>query len=246
MTRRWRIALGIVFVLCLTLCGLVAGTYVGAVFLTPRNAGLAGFAIAFGYGVLGAVLAAGLGILLAYKLPPKWFLGTALPVLVVAAALVIVFVQSRVVAERERRSQQGEAYDRLNKFRVILVYLKADGAPFTRLEADWKTRRYSGLTNEAEPRTCAGQLSGEEAVALLTALREVEGLVLKNAQPCAGMPGEVERELDWFIPEAKPPDSEGKHAITAECARQFPALEKPFELAADIFVDGDNTRHCSD
>lgn len=244
MTRRRRVVLSIVFVFFMMVCGLVAGTYVGGRFFVPPGSGLAGPAIALGYGIIGVGVAAVIGSVLAYVLPPKWFLGAALPVTIVGVVLLIVIVNAYLVAEERKQAHLDEAYKKLNKFRVTLVHVKEDDAPFKRMEADWGERRYTAAPNEADARTCTAALSGAEAVALLGALREVEAIVLKDAFPCAGTLGEVERQLDWFIPEATPPDSQGKHAITTACLEQYPALQTPFEAAADIFLNGDHAKEC--
>lgn len=245
MTRRGRIALGVVFVLGMMVCGLVAGTYVGARFFVAPGSGLAGPAIALGYGILGAGLAGVVGGLLAWVLPPVWFLGAALPVTVAGVIFGIVIVNGYLRSEAEMQAHLDEAYDNLLKFKVTLVYIAAADAPFARLEADWSERRYTATTSDTEPTTCTAELSGEEAVALLEALRGVEGVVMQDEFPCAGSLGAVERELDWFIPEAMPPNSQGKHAVTAACAAEYPALDRPFAVAAEIFRSGDHTRECS-
>jgi hypothetical protein len=112
------------------------------------------------------------------------------------------------------------------------------------MDVDWGARRYTATAGDAGPATCTAELSGQEAVALLEALRAVEGIVLQNEFPCAGTPGAAERELDWFIPEARPPDSHGRHAITASCAAEHPALDRPFAVAAEIFGNGDHAEEC--
>jgi hypothetical protein len=244
MTRRTRIVLGVVFVLGMMICGLVAGAFIGGRFLLPPGSGLAGAAIVLGYGILGAGLAGVVGGLLAWLLPPKWFLGAALPVTVAGVVFGIIIVNGYMRSRAEMQAHLEQAYEDLLKFRVTLVYLDAENAPFMRMDADWGARRYTATTNGAEPTTCTAELSGEEAVVLLEALRGVEGVVLRDEFPCAGTLGEAERELDWFIPEALPPNSEGKHFITATCAAAYPALVRPFEDAAEIFRRGDHAKEC--
>lgn len=245
MTRRGRIALGVVFVFFMAVCGFLAGTVIGARFLVPPGSGLAGPVIAISYGIMGAGLTGVAGIFLAWLLPPKWFVGVAVPVTVAGAIIAVILVNIYIQSETEQQAHLEEAYARMNKFRVTLVHLNDAYAPFRRMEADWGERRYTATTNDAEPTICTAELSGPEAVKLLEALRGVEGVVLQDEFPCAGSPGAVERELDWFIPEAKPPNSGGKHAITAACAAQYPALDRLFEAAAGIFRNGEHARECS-
>jgi hypothetical protein len=245
MTRRRRIILGVVFVFFMMVCGFVAGTAIGVRFFVPPGSGLAGPAIAIGYGIMGTGLAGIAGIFLAWLLPPRWFLGAALPVTLAGAVFTVIIINIYIQTEAEQKAHLEEAYASLNKFRVTLVHLNDGDAPFRRMEADWGERRYTATTNDAEPTTCTAELSGPEAVALLEALRGVEGVVLRDEFPCAGTLGEVERELGWFIPEAMPPNSGGKHAITAACAAQYPDLDKPFATAAEIFRRVDHAKECS-
>jgi hypothetical protein len=104
MTRRSRILLGVAFVFCMMICGFVAGAFVGGRFLLPPGSGLAGGAIVLGYGILGAGLGVLVGIALAYLLPPKWFLGAALPVTVVGLVLGIIIVNGYLRSQAEMQA----------------------------------------------------------------------------------------------------------------------------------------------
>ena len=59
---------GFFFVLFVSILGLFAGTFIGATFFVPVGSGLAGPAIALGYGVVGLVIALIGGVMLARKL----------------------------------------------------------------------------------------------------------------------------------------------------------------------------------
>jgi hypothetical protein len=244
MTRPGRIAVSVIFVLALMVCGLVAGTWIGGRFFVPPGSGLAGPGIALGYGVIGAGTAGIVSVIAAYFLPPKLLFGVALPVIVVGGALTVVIIIAVLKSRAETQASLEEAYAKMNKFRATLVYREPGDAPFARMEIDWATRRYSVVGGTTDGLTCRGRVRGEDAVAFLGALRAVEGITLNDPFPCAGTLGDVERELEWTIPEVKPPDSGGKHAITAACAAQFPALDQPFAAAADIVARGDHERDC--
>lgn len=237
MTRQRRFLLGSFLALFLAVIALVAGTFLSGRFVVAPGSGLAGPAIALGYGLISALAALAIGGLLAIFLPPKWLLRLAVPVILIGGALsgvlVWVYFQSRAATEAHLEA----AYDRLNKFRVILVHRDAAAAPFRRMEIDWNVRRYQAVLTDGE--SCGAELTGREAVKMLEALRQVEGLQIKVAKPCAGKTGNVRREIDWFIPEAKPPDSSGSHLISEACAAAHPALNAPFEAALAIFANRD-------
>lgn len=89
-------------VLCSFWIGLVAGTLAGALFFVPADSGLAGPAIALGYGIGGALAGAVLGGIVARRLPPRRLRRAAVAIIVVAAlaALVVGYLFVRQQAER--------------------------------------------------------------------------------------------------------------------------------------------------
>jgi hypothetical protein len=186
MTRRRRIILGVLFVFFTTVCGFMAGLYIGGSFFLPPGSGLAGPAIVLGYGVVGAGLAGVVGVALAYFLPPNWFLGALLPIAVAGVVSSIILVKGYLRSQAQLQAHLEQGYENLNRFSVTLVHLTDQNAPFKRMDADWEMRRYTAITNDAKPKTCTAKISGREAVALLGALREVEGVLLQDAFPCAG------------------------------------------------------------
>lgn len=245
MTRNKRILLGTLFVLCLAVCGLVVGTWIGGRFFVAPGSGLAGPVIALGYGVGGALVAAIVATIMAIYLPPKLLLGAALPVTAVGVVLLLVIGNLFMRSRAETAAFMEEAYDDLNRFTLTLEHTSgAPEAPFARMEIDWSARSYKATTSEDPPRICTAALSGPEAVAILGALREVEGVLLRDEFPCAGTLGQVERTMAFRIVEARPPNTEADLAITASCASAFPALTAPFVVAAEILEDGDHTREC--
>ena len=74
-----------------------------------------------------------------------------------------------------------------------------------------------------------------DAVKMLGALRDVEGLLYKTPDPCGDAAGPTDYELTFFIDEVMPPDSKGDLAISASCLSRFPALAGPREAAVALF-----------
>jgi hypothetical protein len=198
----------------------------------PAGSGLAGGAIALGYGVLGAGIGAVIAIVLAKYLSDRWLMGVTLPIL--PCALVLAGMTAKLILDssEEQEAHLQRAYEKMNLFQVSLV--QTDTAPqqvFERIDFDWKQRQY--LLTTAEER-CTVPLTGEQAVKMLGALRNVGGVMIKDAFPCAGTLGTVQYELEWNIQEAGPPHTSGKLAITAACLEQYPQLLAPFEAAVEI------------
>jgi hypothetical protein len=88
--------------------GLVAGMAVGASWFVPAGSGLAGAAIALGYGVLGSAAGLVLGGVMAWKAPHGLLRATA-AVAVVLALLAAGLVAWRFVAATSRPDSHGHA-----------------------------------------------------------------------------------------------------------------------------------------
>lgn len=86
-------------VLCSLWIGLVAGMAIGGLFFVPAGSGLAGPAIALGYGAMGAIAGLALAIVLALKLPVRP-LRVAAVIALVLSALAVLFIGYRVAEQR--------------------------------------------------------------------------------------------------------------------------------------------------
>jgi hypothetical protein len=240
-----RIIIGILFVLCSLPFGALIGAYVGTRYFVPGGSGLANPVVGLYYGAIGAAIMGVVAIILSIYLSRGWLLGLSIPVIVIGVVCGLIFLTLYLKFKEKSEASLQEAYDKLNQFEATLTYDDGDAAPpFRRMEVDWSKRQYSATTAGADPQTCTADLSGEDAVALLGALRGAEVVLAKNPSPCSGTTGAVERRIRWHIREAKPPDYEGDVALTAACAEQHPELAKPFDVAARILQSGDGPKQC--
>ncbi len=98
---------GILFVFFLAVFGLIIGTMIGGAFFVPEGSGLAGPAIALGYGALGALTAIVAGIILvgrmSYETLRKALLFSS--VIFVIAILALVF-RARSLSEQQNAQPQ--------------------------------------------------------------------------------------------------------------------------------------------
>lgn len=242
MKKSTRLLLAIAFVLSAIVCSLVAGAYIGGRCCVPAGSGLAGGAIALGYGVLGAGIGAVIAIVLARSLPDRWLVGITLPVLPCAIVLAGITAKLILNSSEEQQAHLQSAYEKMNLFQVNLV--QTDAAPqrmFERIDFDWEQRQYVLTTGQEK---CTVPLTGEQAAKMLGALRGVGGVMVKDAFPCAGTLGPVQYGLEWHIQEALPPNTRSKLAITAACLEQYPQLAAPFEAAVEIDMDLATKRVC--
>ena len=94
-------------VLCSFWIGLVAGTAIGAWFFVPGGSGLAGPAIALGYGVVAALAAAVLAGVLARRLPGRSLRRSAVVALLLAVLAALAVGYRFVTQQAERRAHAG-------------------------------------------------------------------------------------------------------------------------------------------
>ncbi|HBO14662.1 MAG TPA: hypothetical protein DD491_17905 [Halieaceae bacterium] len=228
MTRPRRFLFGTVLSLGLAGCGFALAGYIAGRCCVPPGSGLAGPAIVVGWAALGALAALVGGIVLAAWLPP-----TGLRIAAVVAGLAGLLVYGSLgyallVSRAETRAQLEAAYARLPAFRVALTAGPDATAAFERFSADWSRRRFAAAKAGG---ACEGTLSGEQAVALLTALRAAEGVLLGTPEACAGLGGPVHHVLRASIPSPTPPDTEIDRALSGSCLSAYPDLAEPFAAA---------------
>ncbi len=97
---------GIIFVVLLTFLGLFCGTWIGGLLFVPPGSGLAGPAIALGYGVLGLLIALIVGVLLARKLAYEQLLRGLIAVgLLTVLALSFIFYRLATASQQPQSRQ---------------------------------------------------------------------------------------------------------------------------------------------
>ena len=183
-----RIGWALLVIFCLLIVGLTAGTAVGSRFVPPGS-GLAGPAIALGYGVIGALLAGVLGGLLSWKAPVSVLRGCGIG-LGSLVLLLVAFGVWRFAAERsERRTELG------------LDVALPPGVDFeirSTLAEDFPTRSYREMMVNGkdwsfeyiavgpEAAECSGSLKAEEVEALIAALAAVRTRLATGEAVCGG------------------------------------------------------------
>lgn len=215
--------------------GLAVGTIMGARCCVAPGSGMAGPVIAIGYGVMGAVALGAIAFLFARKLNPAYLIRLTVPVTVIGSVLFGLMLTGYFKSREENAQHLAEAYANMNRFWVKMAWLDKDGQAdfFQSAEFDWHAATYSVQYHD---RRCAAVPEGPHAVAMLTALREAEGVVYRDPKPCAGSEGRVVATLRYEITEAMPHNNSADLKLTEQCLRQHPGLRMPFaamrELAA--------------
>jgi len=196
--------------------GLVAGTAVGAAWFVPEGSGLAGPAIALGFGVLGVGIGLVLGAVLGWK-APHGLLRAAAAVGVVLALLAAGLVAWRIVADRAERLAKAGMDVPLPPpagFRIESRVSELD-----------EMRRYRELTVDADAWTATWVAAGPESATCTARLipDEAHALLRKRA--------ELRQALDRFTSRCSPAGGSTTHFYAL---RESAPGQPSWEVAADF------------
>jgi hypothetical protein len=195
--------------------GLVAGTAIGAAWFVPEGSGLAGPAIALGYGVLGLLAGLALGAVLGWK-AGHGLLQASAAVAVVLALLTVGAVIWRIVsAENERRAEAGLD---------VPLPPPAGFRLESRIAELDEMRRYRELTIDGDTWTATWTAVGPEAATCTATLRFVEADALLRKRI------EVRQAPDRFMALCSVPEADSTHVYALREA-------DPGSLSWEVFAD---------
>ncbi len=228
--------LRVLVVISAMLIGLVAGTFIGGRCCVAPGSGLAGPAIALGYGVLGALALGVLSLVLAGKLKGVTLTRISLPVAIIGSVLFVIILLGYLKSRQQTAEHLAAAYANLNKFWVQMEWLddESSQASFESAEFNWHIKTFRA---ERRGERCSGIADGSLAVKMLTALRAAEGVVFREPEPCAGSDGNVVATLSYGITEKMPPNNSADLELSATCLQRHPGLLEPFEVMAKLAKD---------
>ncbi|MEZ5330811.1 MAG: hypothetical protein R2991_01890 [Thermoanaerobaculia bacterium] len=243
--RRWPLVAALVGA-CLLL-GLAAGTAIGSACCVPEGSGLAGPAIALGYGLLGAILGGAVAGLVAWRTA----LGTLRVVTWLVVGLGVLTVGALVWRARSLRadhlaaSGRNEPLPPPSAFRFESQIATADAhRPYRDLVVDgatW-TARWTAVGPEAA--TCTATLVFDEADAIFGLRSAIRDAHDRYAAPCDPQPRNttrhhalregVDKELTWEI------------SADLECLQDRPEILELERTLGWIVIAaaGDGRAHC--
>lgn len=243
MDHTKRRILGTLLFLSSVTCCLATGTWLGGKLFVPAGSGLAGPLMALQYGVALAVVGGIASVLLVRRLSLRWLLGLTLPVTAAAMALAFLAGTAYFVSQREQQAHLEQAYRDLPRFTLRLSSAEtAARRAFVEISYDSGVDRFTATM--ADGSACAGAIAGRDKVELLTALRNVEGLLITTPAPCAA-PGAESHRLTFRIYDRKPPESTGDIAITETCLATYEPLRAAIEAADHVYRANRRSEVCS-
>lgn len=228
---------GLILVLAFAVIGFVLGVYIGGSCCVSSGAGLAGGAIVVGYGLMGSVAASIGAVLTARLLPSRRLRPVTLVTGVIGGVLAGVLINIYLDSRAATAEFMQQSYENMLKFHVEVAVTElptndsSPAYPFDSVELDWRTRSVAAVV---DGESCSSELAGEDAAAMLSALRGVEGVVYRDPFPCAGTLGAVQQTLTMQIAEATGQPSTADLALTEACLESHPELAKPARVAADV------------
>lgn len=244
---KWqRAGIGVLFTVSVVICAFMLGAWIGARFLVPPGAALAGGAMVLGYGLVAALAAGIAAIVVAVRVPIGILVGATFPLGLVAAVFAVV--SGRAISESRGRSAAylEEQVRNLPPFVVRLTYADAVARrPFASIEVDSDRGKYTADPGDGS--ICTGPLpaTDQAKVDLLTVLRGVEGLLLREPDPCGGDGAGLGSRLYLHIVEAMPPVTEADLVLSGACLERHDELRALTTTLEEFFRSASPDRSCS-
>lgn len=203
--------------------GLAIGTSLAGLYLVPPRSGLVGPVVALAWGLLAALVAAVLGLVVALRLGPhalRWVAVAALGALLLGLALSAYRYQQVQQANRDPDS----AYAGIAPFEASLDQLVIED-PYLRvkMEIDTAERRLTSTGPGPDHRVCTGIVRAQrlrDLAEALAALDAPEGRAARRA--CEDAAGEPHRRLLWQFDDSA---ARGSLDLAPACAK-MPAIAR--------------------
>ena len=231
----------ILFRLIIMLGFAVPGLLLGALYAgksgATEGAGLAGGAIVLGYGLIGAVAAALIGLLISLRLPDAMLPRTAalMGVLFVGFA---IYATVRIRSAQNARLDPPEAYDGIPRFTLTLERTEnADPVLAKRLTVDSQERRWTSVLPDG--RVCSAQAS---AAPLLKAAGALEAFLEATGGDVA-CPNEPEEILGWDL-QSDTGRSSGSVELTSACLQSSPEAQVLVFALQQVSMRSDAPTRC--
>lgn len=186
MNRKKRTLFGILLTLAFAISFFMLGAFLAGKLGMAKSQGLAGGAIVLGYGLIAGIIGIILGVVLSRFLSARWLVTLCIFFGLVASVLFWRIFTAVSDSRSQSRAQLEQAYDNFPKFQVLIVQSdRSHYLSFERMQMDWANRNYQ---LSADGKQCTVEMSGEQALKMLSALRPKENTVLDEAFPCAASP----------------------------------------------------------
>jgi len=231
----WRIILSV----SVAVVGLFAGTMLGGWYLVPAGSGMAGPAIALGYGLAAAVGSGVLAAIGSAYLPARRVRGIALATGAVASALLALGVAG-YLRSKAALYDADEAYAGLPRYRLVVERVVVRDpvlSPRVVIDTDrriWEIALPDGRICQGNLRAAAQARIGEAALALAALARSgsaiCDGGEAVEQRLQLTLPGELDRPIDI--------------AVSPLCIERQPLLARAMREARNVNLRADSDVEC--
>ncbi len=221
--------------------GMCVGTSIGVSFV-PAGSGLAGPAIALGYGVVGAAscLVAAL-ICTRFLDPTKLRRITVITVVFAAATALVAIIRYRQVQPVYYDDE--EAYDRLPRFEVsVQQTVILDPGLSTRTAIDTKRRQWEITLPDG--RICSGNLRAAVQESVGEALRKLTSLETADLESCRSSTASGEQILAWSLLDNGAGHTDGSLEVSAKCLQGQPVVAQAIRVIKMVSVNHNSKAWC--
>lgn len=194
-SKERRVIWGVLLLVAAAFLGLAAGTAIGARFFVPAGSGLAGPAIALGYGLVGVAITSVLAGLLIWR-GSLWLLRlTTLGAMTVAILLVGFLTWRAVVGQNQRNAELGldQPLPEPESWTLNSRLPESNSKrSYREIEVDAKSWTFHYVAVGPEAARCKAELTGAEATALASQVAALVKRLESSPLPCTGFGGPSE------------------------------------------------------
>ena len=233
--QKSRFGWAVLLVLAAIPIGFAIGAWLGARFLVPADAGLAGGAMVLWYGFLGMVLALVASIIASRMLDPARLKPVALVAGGLAACLLVLFGIRINQQQDESDAHLRQTVAMLPPFEIVVAGEMGNGLNrFSYASASNDLRLERGDNQRCQGGLPVDKTGDRSRVELLSALRglDVAGVLVES--PACQQAGEVLATIEIEIREAKPPMTAGRLRVTRACREEIPEIDAVFDAAQAV------------
>lgn len=210
----------VLLTLSLGFFGLLAGTWLGGKYLVPAGQGMAGPVIALGYGVLAALIAAVLGLVLSFFLKGAVLKYSSLAGMGAALLLLGLGINRMAAAEEANKDPESE-YAGVPPFVISWEQIVVTD-PYLRVkvEVDSAKRRWVQTGPAPDHQVCRGVIRAKMLQDISAALTALSTAPATELEDCRASAGAAEQRLDWQYEHA----SGGRLELSPACVRDSASL----------------------
>jgi hypothetical protein len=222
------------------LVGMYLGSWVGATFFVPKSAGLAGGAMVLMYLILGFVVCAIAGAVVAFRLHGRALRKAAL---ITGCSVLLFYLVLAVIALTNGAAgrEPDAAFAPAGNFAVTMERVDtSDPYLFVKMHVDSKTRTWAQTGPAPEHKICSAKIMAKNLVEIRGALDTLLALGAEKLADCKSADQPVVKRLHWDLIDGQMPQGGsvlpqmGTLEVNSNCLRRHFDIARTFSLVEKI------------